>query len=322
MDIVTRQRCRCWHSLVERTARSRPEWRAHWLGVTGLLVLFASPVHAGAHQITASRDSYLEEARPVLNFGSQSKFGVKEKSGDSKRAVYYFDLSAIPTGETVEAAYLRLFVDMSAGSAVAVHRITDSWTESAVDWNNTSADFDPIPRASFTPSSQGVYLTIDITMLVQEWRSGTGNHGVMLISKSTDEESRYFSREWTTESQRPRLDITTVPNIATSKVSEVLRDTVNGTANPKLIPGATVRSTLVVTNRGVVSASNVIVTDPVPSSMTYAAGSLKLATASLSDASDADAGAYDSGTGTVTVNVGNLAANGGSATIMLEATIN
>lgn len=292
------------------------------LGV-GALLLVASPAQAGSYQITASRDSYLKQSSSNDNFQIDSELLVKTISGDTLRAVYYFDLSSIPSGETVTHANLRLYVTQSADSAVRVHRITDSWTESGVTWNNTAADFDATQDATFTPSSTEVFLTIGITALVQGWRSGTANHGVMLISAGIDQRSKFTSREWSTSSQRPRLDVTTVltANISTSKISQVLQDPANGTTNPKLIPGAAVRYTITAINTGAGAASNVLVTDPVPANLTYAAGSLTLAAASLTDASDADAGAYNSGTRTITVNIGTLAASGGSATITLNATI-
>jgi uncharacterized repeat protein (TIGR01451 family) len=53
-------------------------------------------------------------------------------------------------------------------------------------------------------------------------------------------------------------------DIALVKSVAILSDPVNGTTNPKAIPGAVVEYTLTVTNSGLVAASDVIVVDAVP----------------------------------------------------------
>ncbi len=58
--------------------------------------------------------------------------------------------------------------------------------------------------------------------------------------------------------------------LVVTKTSAVVSDPLNGTTNPKLIPGAVVRYTISVTNtgRGTVDASTVVIADPLPSTMT------------------------------------------------------
>jgi len=69
--------------------------------------------------------------------------------------------------------------------------------------------------------------------------------------------------------------ITNTPNPATvtllvTKTSAVVSDPVNGTTNPKMIPGAVVRYTVSVTNtgRGAIDASTVVIADPLPTNVT------------------------------------------------------
>ncbi len=193
--------------------RNRRPWSCGASLCLFVLLLSTLPVLATTTTITADRDSRLSETAGSSNFGSDSKTIVKEKSGDSARAVYHFDLASLPAAESISSATLKLWVTQSVSSAVDVHRITDSWTESGVTWDNTAADFDATADGSFTPSTTGAYVSVDITSLVQEWDEGTSpNHGVMLISQVNDEESKYTTREWGTSSERPELVVVTSAN--------------------------------------------------------------------------------------------------------------
>lgn len=63
-----------------------------------------------------------------------------------------------------------------------------------------------------------------------------------------------------------------------AKTSSVVSDPVNGTANPKAIPGATMRYCLLVTNSGGASASAVSVADALPATLAFVPGSLRSGT--------------------------------------------
>ena len=54
-----------------------------------------------------------------------------------------------------------------------------------------------------------------------------------------------------------------------TKSSEVISDPLNGTTNPKAIPGAVVEYTIALTNTGTADATNVIITDAIPADTTY-----------------------------------------------------
>ncbi|MGB7655621.1 MAG: hypothetical protein WBL74_09070 [Novosphingobium sp.] len=58
-----------------------------------------------------------------------------------------------------------------------------------------------------------------------------------------------------------------------SKLSTVISDPINGTTNPKLIPGATIEYCIVVNNAaGSATATNVAISDPLPTTVTYSSG--------------------------------------------------
>jgi uncharacterized repeat protein (TIGR01451 family) len=66
------------------------------------------------------------------------------------------------------------------------------------------------------------------------------------------------------------------PSLSVTKISDVLSDPVNGATNPKRIPGAVIRYAVTVTNSGpgVVDASTVVITDPVPGNTTLCVSTL------------------------------------------------
>ncbi len=106
------------------------------------------------------------------------------------------------------------------------------------------------------------------------------------------------------------------------KSSSVEEDPFNGTTNPKAIPGARIRYTLLVTNPSATNdAASVVVVDDIPANTTYVAGSITLGAVAKTDAADVDEADYNATNATaVTVNVGALAA-GASATITFDVTV-
>lgn len=61
------------------------------------------------------------------------------------------------------------------------------------------------------------------------------------------------------------------------KSSKVISDPQNGTTNPKAIPGAIIQYCIAISNAsGSGTATNIVVTDPVPSGLTYVASSIRL----------------------------------------------
>ncbi len=66
--------------------------------------------------------------------------------------------------------------------------------------------------------------------------------------------------------------------ITVAKTSSVASDPVNGTTNPKMIPGATISYCILVSNGGPATATTVIATDTLPSQISYVPGSMRSGT--------------------------------------------
>ena len=161
--------------------------------------------------LSPDRDAWIKQAIPGDNFGSESELAVKNTAGDSFRALYHYDLSAIAAGSTVQSAtawfYLTLNDDQGA---VEIFSVTADWAENAVTWSNIATSVDLTVMGTIPQQvTNNVWVSVDATALAQQWiNDPPSNHGITLIATSSNKESRYSSREYGS-SQKPYLEITT-----------------------------------------------------------------------------------------------------------------
>jgi uncharacterized repeat protein (TIGR01451 family) len=86
--------------------------------------------------------------------------------------------------------------------------------------------------------------------------------------------------------------------LSVTKISSVLSDPVNGTADPKAIPDATVQYCILISNAGSGTATNVSAVDTIPTGVTYVAGTMRSggncgSAATIEDDDNADIGEPD-----------------------------
>jgi len=115
-----------------------------------------------------------------------------------------------------------------------------------------------------------------------------------------------------TSSNVVTVTISTNPNLQLTKSS-------SPAAGP-LDPGESVTYTMVVSNAGAATATDVLVTDPIPANTRYVLGSLTLDAAPQSDPNDGDAGRFDAIGNRIVFDIGSLAA-GGSRTMTFQVVI-
>ena len=95
--------------------------------------------------------------------------------------------------------------------------MTSSWSENTATWQTWTTpggDFDSsISYFTYLPEQNNCMLTMDITSLVRLWVNGTySNYGLMLYSTGPNHIISYVSKEDSTASERPKLEILyTVP---------------------------------------------------------------------------------------------------------------
>ncbi|MEX2186115.1 MAG: DNRLRE domain-containing protein [Pirellulales bacterium] len=166
-----------------------------------------------------------------------------------RRGMIAFDLSAIPTGATINSVSLRMFVAKSSSqgpptTSVALHRVLGDWGEGTVvtssgssggaalsgdatwvhqffpgdPWTNVGGDFVGLSSAEQIVGSQGQFITWTSTPPlvddVQGWIDGdTANFGWLLRgNESTARTAREFaSSEFLPVSNRPALTVDFTP---------------------------------------------------------------------------------------------------------------
>lgn len=169
----------------------------------------------------STHDAYINQEQPDENKGDDNDLKVKPDSGKERRILTEFDVSFIPQNSSIVAATLMLYEDnVKDNQTLLVHRLTKSWDESQVTWDQSDdstpwitagGDFDPAIVASFAPDIEGEFQEIDISAAVQAWINGTSpNHGLLVRSTGANGEVKFKSREEGNSDKHPQLCVTYV----------------------------------------------------------------------------------------------------------------
>lgn len=107
-------------------------------------------------------------------------------------------------------------------------------------------------------------------------------------------------------------------SLSFTKTSSITSDPINGNTNPKSIPGATVHYCITVTNSGPSQATGVVISDPLPASVTFVANTLY---SGVSCGTATTLQANPSPATTIVASAGTMA-SGGVYAVIFNATIN
>lgn len=169
-----------------------------------------APVQQGAPNSTDPNNFYL---------GAGYYSGIPSVGADGLvRSYIRFDLSSLPANSIISSATLRLY---QAGGAdfpdqnrtVTLYRVTSSWNEATITWNNKPAFAEAIGSVTTTYDFSG-WLTVEgmaLTDLVRGWANGsTDNYGLVAIGpESIQGIYRVFASGETANS--PELQINYLP---------------------------------------------------------------------------------------------------------------
>jgi hypothetical protein len=187
---------------------------------------------------TAAVDASVRQATATTNFGTSTTNDIASASAANRRLYIRFDLTqcvpAIPASATIRLATLRMYVTAlpAACRTVDIFRVTATWTEAAITWNNqpfgtainnpasgsatdTFAAGTPAGCQNLTANAYvvGALVTSDVAAFV----GGTANFGWMLRDdvegSATARTQTYSAKNLGTASQAPQLVVTyvTVP---------------------------------------------------------------------------------------------------------------
>jgi len=189
-------------------------------------------VNATPSSTTVVLDASVRQASATSNYGTDTALDVASANGANRRLYLKFDLTAcsptIPTTATVRLATLRLYASTLPGNCrtLDIFRVTASWTEAGITWNNEpfGATINNPAQASRTDSFDvgtpgscenrvvgyvsGALVTSDVAAFV----SGAANHGWMIRDDSEGSNqartSTFSAKELGTLAQAPQLLVT------------------------------------------------------------------------------------------------------------------
>jgi hypothetical protein len=158
----------------------------------------------------AAADSWILQSSPTQNYGTDSSLKVDTKAGANARAVFRFNLPAIPAGCQVTTAKLRLYAaSYKDGRTLQALRLLTTWTESALTWNNQPQT----TGTAATVASGSGYREWTVTSQVQAMYAPGANHGFLIRDSAENGgglDQSFNSREKGTDNP-PRLVLTFGP---------------------------------------------------------------------------------------------------------------
>jgi len=185
----------------------------------------------GQNGYTGVSDTNLYNWSVNTNNGSNS--AITTSSGKSEKSLLRFDLADIPTSSVVQSATLQLFLyysDATAGTrASELHKLNVDWLEmqathslrkTGVAWAGNgpqpNSDYATAIAAIAQTGKSGVWVTWDVTALVQAWVSNpASNFGALLIDPAPYADSSkggymraYRSSNHWEPAARPKLNVT------------------------------------------------------------------------------------------------------------------
>lgn len=135
--------------------------------------------------ITANKDSYVMQQDPNYNCGTETSFEVQSYYWVeydlhlNYRAFIGFDLSSIPPGSTINSATLKIYRNGTGNGVYAqgrtywFERVTGSWTETGVTWNNQPGVTTTNRVSKVSPlNNNDEWWNLTVTGMVQDAFSG------------------------------------------------------------------------------------------------------------------------------------------------------
>lgn len=176
----------------------------------------ATSIPSSSCTLNAVADTYVDQQSKNNNFGSSTSLLVSNGTTKAKRTFVRFDVaSCVPANALVLTTQLSLYLAAAptVNKTWELHRVTASWTESGVTWNNQPGVAASATASITTGTTDGVWTTWDVLGDVQGFADGTANEGWRVWdqneAQNPDRGGSFSSRE--AASNTPSLSITYYP---------------------------------------------------------------------------------------------------------------
>ena len=169
----------------------------------------------GVDDYAGTRDTYIYDVSPDTPRGSETTMVQDKNTGDERRSLLLFDLSAIPGRAVILSAELQFYVD-TEGQGFNMYRMLEPWDEATVTFNSIGGrhfapddnDAESSVNANW-PGDDGYTGFIFVPVpaaTVQDWIDGTlPNNGWLMIATHADDGQQLRTRESATPADRPKL---------------------------------------------------------------------------------------------------------------------
>ncbi len=165
-----------------------------------------------------TQDSFLRQTSPTSNFGSEtflSADGTDQDPGNGLFgevvSVIQWDVSAIPSGATVQSASISLEITDTSSGPYEIYSVDTGWTEGGVTYGDIASDIGGMILGTISPGNFGqnvINLNPAGVSLVQGWvNGGTPNNGIIIRSGGTNNGIDANSREAASATTRPKLTV-------------------------------------------------------------------------------------------------------------------
>ncbi|HKP94528.1 MAG TPA: DNRLRE domain-containing protein [Fibrobacteria bacterium] len=174
-------------------------------------------------------DAHLSQANATVNYGTAATLLIDgddpNGSGNDKRTLLKWDVSAVPAGKTVTAASLTFNVTDVSTQNYQVYQLKRNWTESGASWNSYASgsawqtagadgadDRATVSLGTVSGNTAGtltVALNASGIALVQGWVNGSiANQGIAILNAANTNGLDVSSSEAATVAARPKLTVT------------------------------------------------------------------------------------------------------------------
>jgi len=157
---------------------------------------------------TAKIDSCIDEDNPKQNSGGQRTLSLCGKTNETQYALLFFPLPKHIRRYTILTATLELHEKSSdfAGTTITAKRISQTWNEGDVSWNN-QPNASGTNQASCSGDGVGGKDEIDVSDMLEDVADGDKYYGIRLEISGDNDTHKLHSSECNDKGDRPQLHL-------------------------------------------------------------------------------------------------------------------